>query len=87
MIPKNPGIAQKGTQKSGSNPQESTQNNGTSMYHDICKFPPLPEGKTTITIKGIQDKDTTNNIKSKNYLKNKTLRWLKRLDIDWYTLL
>ena len=45
MIPENPGIAQKGTQKSGSNPQESTQNNGTSPYHDICKLPPSSTGK------------------------------------------
>ena len=42
MIPKNPGIAQKGTQKSGSNPQKGTQNNGTSLYHDIYKLPPPP---------------------------------------------
>ena len=42
MIPKNPGIVQKGTQKSGSNAQESTQNNGTSPYHDICKLSPPP---------------------------------------------
>ena len=40
MIPKNPGIAQKGIQKSGSNPQKSTQNIGTSTYHNICKLPP-----------------------------------------------
>ena len=37
MIPKNPGIAPKGTQKSGSNPK-STQNNGPSPYRDICKL-------------------------------------------------
>ena len=44
MISKNPGIAQKGTQKSRSNPPKSTQNNGTSSYHDICKFPPPLQG-------------------------------------------
>ena len=40
MIPKNPKIAQKDTQKSGSNPQKSTENNGTSLYNDIYKLPP-----------------------------------------------
>ena len=44
MIPKNPGIAQKGTQKSGSN-LKKYPNNGTSLYRDICKLPPPPEGR------------------------------------------
>ena len=44
MIPKNPGIAQKDTQKSESNPQKSTQNNGTSPYQDLCKLTPPPPG-------------------------------------------
>ena len=46
MIPKNPGIAQKCAQKSWSNPQKSTQNNGAPPYHDICKLPP-PGGSAT----------------------------------------
>ena len=51
MIPKNPGIAQKGTQKSGSTPK-STQNNGTSPYHDICKLiPPPPHSSQKRTIR------------------------------------
>ena len=37
MIPKNPGIAQKGTHKSGSNP-EKYPNNGTSLYQDIYEL-------------------------------------------------
>ena len=50
MIPKNPGIAKNDTQKSRNSPKrypkireqppKSTQNNGTSLYHDICKLPP-----------------------------------------------
>ena len=32
---------------------------------------------------GIEDKNTKNSIKSKNYPKSKTLRELKKLDIDW----
>ena len=50
MIPKNQGTIQKDTQKSGNDPkrypkiqkhaQKSTQNNGTPLYHDICKLPP-----------------------------------------------
>ena len=31
----------------------------------------------------IQDKNMKNNIKSKNYLKRKTLRELEKLEIDW----
>ena len=51
MIPNNPGIAQKGTQKSGNSPknpgahQKSTQNNGTSPFHDIYKLPSPPESE------------------------------------------
>ena len=37
IIPQNPGIAQKGIKNPGAT-QESTQNNGTSPYHDICKL-------------------------------------------------
>ena len=36
----------------------------------------------TITITGIQDKNTKNSIKSNNYPKSKTLRELEKLDID-----
>ena len=36
-----------------------------------------------ITIIGIQDKNTKNSIKSKNYHKSKTLKELKKLYIDW----
>ena len=44
MIPKNPGIAQKGTQKSGSNPQKIIQNNGTSpVSRHMQVTPPPPE--------------------------------------------
>ena len=32
---------------------------------------------------GIQDKNSKNSVKSKNYPKSKTLRELKKLDIDW----
>ena len=36
----------------------------------------------------IQDKNTKNSIKPKNYLKSKTLRELKKLTlIDWYIVL
>ena len=37
----------------------------------------------TITIKGIEDKNTKNSINSKNYPKSRTLRELEKLDIDW----
>ena len=36
----------------------------------------------TITIMGIQDKNTKNSIKSKSYPKDRTLRELEKLDID-----
>ena len=42
MIPKNPGIAPKRYPKNQKQPQNSTQNKGTSPYHDICKLPPPP---------------------------------------------
>ena len=32
---------------------------------------------------GIEDKNTKNSIKSKNYPESKTLRELEKLDIDW----
>ena len=35
-----------------------------------------------ITVMGIEDKNTKNSIKSKNYPKSKTLRELEKLDID-----
>ena len=35
-----------------------------------------------IIITGIQDKNTKNSIKSKNYPKSKTLKELEKLDID-----
>ena len=41
MIPKNLGTAKNDTPKSGSNPQKSTQNNGTFPYHDIMQVTPL----------------------------------------------
>ena len=41
---------------------------------------------TTITIMGIQDKNTKNSIKSENYPKSKTLRELENL-IDWYIVI
>ena len=41
MIPKNPGTIQKIPQNPEA-PPKSTQNNGTSPYHDICKLPPTP---------------------------------------------
>ena len=45
ILPKNDtqnrGIAQRGTKKSGNTPK-STQNNGASPYHDICKLPRFP---------------------------------------------
>ena len=44
MVPQNPGISKTDTQKSGSNSQKSTQNNGTSPYHDIFKLPLPPRG-------------------------------------------
>ena len=50
MMPKNPGTSQKGTQKSCSNPQKSTQNNGTSLYHNIYKLPPPPPSLDPETI-------------------------------------
>ena len=37
----------------------------------------------TVTIMGVQDKNTKNSIKSKNYPKSKTLREFKKLYIDW----
>ena len=39
-ILKNQILPNNDTQKSGSNLQKSTQNNGTSPYHDICKLTP-----------------------------------------------
>ena len=36
---------------------------------------------------GIQDKNTKNSIKSKNYPKSKTLRKLEKSDIDWYVVI
>ena len=42
MTPKNPGIAEKGTQKSRINPEKSTQNNGTSPYNDHMQVNPPP---------------------------------------------
>ena len=36
----------------------------------------------TITIMGVQDKNTKSGIKSKTYLKGKILRELEKLDID-----
>ena len=35
----------------------------------------------------IQDENTKNSIKSKNYLESKTIRELKKLDIDWYNVI
>ena len=40
------------------------------------------ESIKTITIIGIQDKNTKSSIKSKNCLKSKTLRELENLEID-----
>ena len=38
----------------------------------------------TVTMMGIQDKNTKNSVKSKNYPKSKTLREIKNLTfIDW----
>ena len=36
----------------------------------------------TIRVMGIEDKNTKNSTKSKNYQKSKTLRELEKLDID-----
>ena len=42
----------------------------------------------TVTIKRIQDKNTKNSIKSKNYQKGRTLGELKSLTlIDWYIVI
>ena len=38
--------------------------------------------RITITLTGIQDKNTKNTIKSKNYPKNNTLREPEKLDVD-----
>ena len=43
---------------------------------------PLSFYLTTVPIMGIQDKNMKNSIKSKNYLKSKTMRELEELDID-----
>ena len=42
----------------------------------------FPRGSHTITILGIQHKNKKNSIKSKNNPKDKTLRGLKKLEID-----
>ena len=58
MMPKNPGIAQKGTQNPGiaqkgtqksRSIQKSTQNNGTSWYHPTyASYPPPPSVQPTL---------------------------------------
>ena len=40
--------------------------------------------RTTIAIMRIQDKNTNNSVKSKNYPKSKTLKEFEKFDIDWY---
>ena len=44
--------------------------------------------RNIITIMGIQDKNTKNSIKSKNYHKSKTLKEFENLTlIDWYIVI
>ena len=57
--------------------------NGPESVIDLKAWCPLSFFTwNTITIMGIQDKNTKNNIKSKNYPKIKTLRELEEFDIN-----